>query len=269
MNTFDPSTISFGDLFLSLLLIVLVLAIVGFLKLPLIKPLLMGTVRSFLQLILLGYALQYLFALNSAWQIALLFLLMIFYASWEGKRRQKIAIPGYWRLQVLTLSISLGLIMATVLLIILDLEPWFNPVLVIPVGGMIIGQALNGSSVMSNNLANYFQKQQLEVETLLSLGASRYQAALPLIREAVRTAMIPNINALNTVGLISIPGVLVGAVLGGVDPLTAIKYQILVMYFWTATTTLSCAILAFLISGVFINHHHQLQRNLFYKLRSS
>lgn len=268
MTGFDPSSITWQNVIFSFSLIMLVLILTAFLKLNVYKSLMVGTIRAFLQLLLLGYILHYLLNIGHLWQLGLVYGAMIFIASYEGKRRQKIPIPGFYSLQVITLGGAVLIVLGTVLGLVLKLQPWFNPVVSIPIGGMVIGQALNASSVMSNNLAESFRQRQLEVETLLSLGANRRQASIDLIRDAVRTAMIPSINSMNTVGIVAIPGVMVGSLLGGVQPLVAIKYQILVMYLWTATTTLSCTILAFLVAGVFINRHHQLRRELFYKLRS-
>ena len=262
MQTFDPSIITWGDVFWALSLILISLAVSRFMKFDVSQALAVGTARSFIQLIALGYALNFIFNIDRVSVFFLLISAIILFAGFEGKRRQPLFIPHYYWLQVTVIAGSTFIVLGMILVVILDLDPWFNPVISIPLGGMIMGQSLNSSSLLAATLSQNFKNRQNEIELMLGLGATRWQAAHPILKESVHAALIPSINSLNTVGIVSIPGVLVGALISGLDPITAIKYQIMVMYLWIAGTTLASTAMGVLISFTYLNKKHQLRREL-------
>ncbi|MCK5520522.1 MAG: iron export ABC transporter permease subunit FetB [Candidatus Marinimicrobia bacterium] len=259
---FDPSIITWNDVFWALSLILLALLVIRFLKLGVSKALAIGTFRSFFQLLALGYLFHFIFNINSASIFFLLITAIILFAGYEGRRRQNLTIPHYYWLQVGAIAFATFIVLGLILTVILDLDPWFNPIVSIPLGGMIMGQALNSSSLLANTMSNAIVKRQKEIELMLGLGATRWQAILPILRESIHSALIPSINSLNTVGIVSIPGVLVGALISGLEPLVAIKYQIMVMYLWISGTTLACAAMGIMISFTYLNKNHQLRRHL-------
>ncbi len=262
MQNFDPSLISWTDLLWAFSLIVLTLGIVRYLKLDLEKVLAIGALRTFVQLIALGYVFHFIFTIDSPLHFFALLTVISLFAGFEGQRRQTQAIPRYFLLQVSVVIFSTAIVLGLILGVILDLHPWYNPVVSIPLGGMIMGQVLNSSSLAANNLSRSLRDRQQEIELRLALGANRIQATLPVLRESVHSAMIPAINSMNTVGIVSIPGVLVGSLLAGLQPLVAIKYQIMVMYLWVAGTAIATASMGFLICVTYLNAHHQLRRDL-------
>jgi len=262
MNGFDPAIITWTDLALAFLLILISLGVSSLFKLKIAGPMFTGAFRSFLQLTLLGYVLQFIFGIDRFWHFLLLLSAIILFAGYEGSRRQLLKIPGYYWMQVSVIAFSTTVVMGLILGLILDLEPWFNPVVSIPLAGMTMGQSLNSSSMLAKTLGTQMQARQQEIELRLSLGATRWQAVLPLLRDSVHTALIPSLNSLNTVGIVSIPGVLAGALIGGMQPMVAIKYQIMVMYLWVSGTTLACAGMALILARTFLNTEHQLRRDL-------
>ncbi|BAW07249.1 ABC transporter permease [Nocardia seriolae] len=110
---------------------------------------------------------------------------------------------------------------------------------VVPVGGMIVSAAMQSTGIALRRLVEDARRGRDAVEALLALGLSAHRSFLPSQRSALRTAMIPSIDSTKVVGLITLPGAMTGLILAGVDPLTAIRYQIVVMYMLLAATTLA------------------------------
>src|SRR3569623_2692060 len=116
------------------------------------------------------------------------------------------------------------------LLGLLRVEPWYSPQYAIPLLGMILGNTLNGISLGLDRLGGELSGRRAPVEALLALGATRWEAARGPIRQAVRTGLIPTINAMMVVGIVSLPGMMTGQILAGADPVEAVKYQIVMMF---------------------------------------
>ena len=118
---------------------------------------------------------------------------------------------------------TLGLLLVTR---VIDVAPR----VVVPVGGMVVAAAMRGTSVVLLRLRDEATGSRRQVEARLALGLSSTQAFAPHLRTALRTALVTDIDAVKTVGLISLPGAMTGLLLAGIDPLTAIRYQVVVMY---------------------------------------
>ena len=140
---------------------------------------------------------------------------------------------------------------------------WFYPYAMIPIAGMIIGNGLNSATLTTNRLVAELEHREDEIETLLSLGAPPRAAVDGSIREAIRAALIPNINGLMLVGIVQIPGVMTGQIIAGVDPLIAVRYQIMIMYMWLTTATLANILTQGLVYKKFFTPLQQLKKELF------
>jgi putative ABC transport system permease protein len=103
---------------------------------------------------------------------------------------------------------------------------------------MILGNTLTGISLGLERFTDTLTRGRDQVELLLSLGGSRWEAALPAIREAARTGMIPILNSMTVVGIVSLPGMMTGQLLAGVSPVQAVKYQIVIMFLIASATAL-------------------------------
>jgi putative ABC transport system permease protein len=214
---------------------VLVLANAGLslaLKLQLARGLIIAALRMTAQLMLVGYILTTLFSLVSPFWTALAALFMIAFAGREVVARQE---KGFRPL----LSYGLGtasMLMAVSLVTLFALntqiqpDPWYDPRYALPLLGMILGNTMTGVSLGLQTLTRGAQERRLAIEAQLALGAERYQAMLPVTRDALRTAMMPIINSLSAAGLVALPGMMTGQILAGVPPLEAVKYQLLVMF---------------------------------------
>ncbi len=261
----DFYVLTWNDLLVSLLFIAFSLFLIKKWKLGLENTLLIGTLRTFVQLTLMGYVLTWFFDQQHwAFMLALL-LLMILIASYEGTRRQKDEIPYFFPAMLAALLGSAMLILGTILLFILDVEPWYSPYAAIPIGGMIIGNGLNSTALTANRFVGELKHREKEIETLLALGATPKLAVYDSMKASIHAALIPNINAMMTVGLVQLPGVMTGQILAGIDPIIAVRYQIMIMYMWFTTATLANMIMLAIVYRQYFTNKNQLRRELLRK----
>jgi putative ABC transport system permease protein len=210
-----------------------------YLKLRLERDMLIGTIRTFIQLFLLGYVLKTVFALNNPVVVVLLFSLMIYYAARIISGRVKEKRVPYFLPVLASMFLSYMVINTFVMSVIVQVEPWYQPVYFIPIGGMIIGNSMNALAIAINIWFETLKKDRDRIELYLALGASPDESTRDNFRIAIKSGMIPSINALMSVGVVSIPGMMTGQILGGVSPLIAIKYQIVIMLLLVGSTAIS------------------------------
>lgn len=122
---------------------------------------------------------------------------------------------------------------------VVRVDPWYNPRYLIPLFGMIVGNAVNAAALAAERLSGEMESRRAEIEAYLALGASSERAAQTPVRQALRAALIPTINALVVVGIVSLPGMMTGQILAGVSPLAAIRYQIVVMFMLTSAVAIT------------------------------
>lgn len=204
-------------------------------ELDLEKELVIGVVRTLIQLTIVGYILSYVFAREHFVYMGLMLVLMIGVAARNAaKRGQKIA--GAQRIVLMGITISEILTLA-LLLFLHIIQP--TPQFIIPLSGMIIGNCMISSGVTLNRLSSEMKLRREEVELALSLGATPKQAALPVVKAAVKAGMIPMIDSMKTVGLVQLPGMMTGQILAGADPIIAVRYQILVQFMLAGATAIA------------------------------
>ena len=247
--------ISFGDVALSLILMALAIAVSRSQRLGLEKNLAIGTVRTFVQLTLIGFALRILFQASSPWVFFAVVAVMLTVASYECVRRQDIRLPHFF---FIVLG-SLGLALAVLVALIIRPDPWFNLVVTIPLSGMVLGNGMNVVSLSANRFLSELHLRRDEVEVALSLAAPPRQALHPAFRNAVTGAMIPSMNALMTVGLVQLPGVMTGQILAGISPVEAVKFQIVIMMMWVTTGVLSGVTATLLLMASLVNRRWQVR----------
>ena len=230
-----------------------------YLKLGLERDLLIGTFRTFLQLALLGYVLKTVFSINDPLVIILLFSCMIFFAAKIISGRVKEKRVSYFLPVLASMFLSYMIINMFVMSIIIKVEPWYYPFYFIPIGGMIIGNSMNAISLSINTWFEGIKKERDRVELFLSLGASPQESTDPNFIESVKSGMIPSINALMSVGIVSIPGMMTGQILAGTDPLIAIKYQVIIMLILVGSTALSTVLALHIVRRLSFTKNHQLK----------
>ena len=218
------------------------------------KDLAIATVRSFVQLIAIGYALELIFNQDNLWWTLLIIAVMLGVAGYTSAGRAQ-GIPN--ALFITNASIGFGAVLTVGLLValgIFDLSPQF----IIPIAGMVIGNTMTTCSLVMGRLRDDVRDQRNQIETALALGATGRQAVQPIVRRSIRAAMVPIIDTTKTVGLIKLPGAMTGMILAGASPLDAVQLQIIVMYMLTGATAFTALAAAYLTAQVFFSKYHQL-----------
>jgi putative ABC transport system permease protein len=188
-----------------------------------------AVLRMSLQLLLVGLYLQFLFsynspALNLAWLVVML---LVGASAITGKAhlpKRPLFIPV-----LLGLLLGLTPVLMLLLLALLKPSPVYSAQYLIPLAGMLLGNSLSGSIVALQRLFNAFQERKPEYHGALVLGAVPAQAAKPFVRSAMQQSLAPILATMSTTGLVTLPGMMTGQILGGSDPMVAIKYQLVIM----------------------------------------
>ena len=233
--------ISFWQLLLALLFILVAQTASFVYHLGLNKDISIGTVRTFVQLFLMGYVLTFIFSIENLWLTVGIFVIMAISASFiiRGRVREK-DVP-YMLPTFLTMFASYFITAVFVTGLIIGVAPWWEPRYFLPIGGMVIGNSMSALAIALERLFREMRQQKGLIETRLCLGANYREASSEMFRNAVSAGMIPSINAMMGVGLVFIPGMMSGQILAGADPLQAIRYQIIIMLMLvgsTATTSI-------------------------------
>lgn len=219
-------------LLLSMVPILLISLLSWKFQLNLASPILVGTFRTFAQLSILGLILQPIFVwgLKQWWIVGGYIFLMILLASFEAANRSKYYFQGMHLCILLSMIANVGLVSIFAFGVIIRPTPVYNPQYVIPIVGMLLGGCISGVGLSLNSILTALVEQQREVELYLSFGASSFEASSGLVREAVRTGAMPLLNSMALIGLVTIPGMMTGQILGGSPVMEASRYQMLIMY---------------------------------------
>ncbi|MBX6395994.1 MAG: iron export ABC transporter permease subunit FetB [Alicyclobacillaceae bacterium] len=223
-------------------------------KLGLERDIVVATVRATVQLLIVGYILQAVFALRGPVFILLMIALMLAVAAHNAAKRG-VGVPGIvWRV-LAALALTEAVIQGFLLL--LGIVPP-TPQYVIPISGMIIGNAMVAAGLFLNRLHSEAGARKGEILLLLSLGGTPKQAILPVLKSAVRASMIPTIDSTKTTGLVQLPGMMTGQIIAGADPVQAVRYQLLILFAILASAALTSIVLGFLTYAKLFNAHQQL-----------
>lgn len=247
---------------LAALLILVNGAISVVLRLGLGRRLLVAAARTTVQLLLVGLVLQWIFALSDWYLVVALMSVMTSIAGFAAVRRTEHRFPGIWLNSIISVWASSWFVTALALFAIVQVEPWFRPQYAIPLLGMILGNTLNGIALGLDRLGSELAAHRDRVEMLLALGATRWEAARLPVGEAVRTGMIPILNAMAVAGLVSLPGMMTGQLLAGVEPVQAVKYQIVIMFLIASGTALGTVGVVLLSYRRLFNEDHQFRYDL-------
>ncbi len=211
------------------------------LKLGVARNLVFATLRMVVQLLLVGLLLKSLFTIQSPWLTLLIALLMIGFAAREIWARQERRLKGWQGMAIggTSMGASVGVVALVALIVLVQPEPWWHPRYALPLLGMIMGNAMTGISLSLDTLHTALNREQRAIEAQLLLGADKWQAMRPFIRQAMRAGFMPSINAMAAIGVVSLPGMMTGQILSGVDPNEAVKYQLMVMFLIAGATGLA------------------------------
>lgn len=226
MGAKDISIYSLGIL---LLLIIPVLIISARMKLKINKQILISTLRMILQLSFVGLYLQYLFKFNNSILNFTYLIIMILVATLSVLHSIKFKIRKF----ILPLFVSILVPQLFMVLFfnrfIVGIDNLLNAKYLVPIGGMLLGNCLRGNIIALNTFWSDMRNSEKKYLFSLALGANRYQALKPYVSRSILAAVNPTIASIATIGLVSLPGMMTGQILGGSIPLVAIKYQIAIM----------------------------------------
>ncbi|RLJ70722.1 putative ABC transport system permease protein [Hydrogenivirga caldilitoris] len=189
------------------------------------KEIFLSSIRTAVQLVLLGYVLKYLLQLNSLPGLLLVILGMSFISAFIAYERVKSVTVLFTGFLSITTTTFLTLIP---LLVVGILKPQAHQL--IPFGGIIVGNTLNSITLAFDRFLGEVKNRRHEIEAKVALGASLRVAMKEAFIDSLRASLIPKINFMKAAGLVHIPGVAVGMLMAGADPMSAILYQIVILY---------------------------------------
>lgn len=207
------------------------------------RQILIASTRMTIQLTIMGYILMFVFKNPSWWLTSIMIAIMISFAIYNSINRVKYPMSKELK-RIISFSMTFGALLTAVffIIIVLNVRPWFNPQYFIPISGMIIGNSMTGIALGANKLCSSFEDKRIEIENSLMLGASPAAAAKEIVNSAFDTAILPTMNNMLTMGIVSLPGMMTGQILSGTFPITAIKYQIGIMLAILGSTAVSTVI---------------------------
>ncbi|MET3633578.1 ABC transporter permease [Streptococcus porcorum] len=224
-------------------------------KLGLTKDIVMAVVRTVLQLIFVGYVLKFIFQASNVFLSLMMILIILFNASVQANKRNPNSKKSLLH-PFLALLTSTGL---TLTILVLSGAIKFTPSQVIPISGMLASNAMTAIGLSYRAMYKSFTDNRQQVLEKLSLGASVKLASQEILREAIKTGMQPTIDSAKTVGLVSLPGMMSGLIFAGVDPVHAIRYQIMVMFMLLSATSLASVIASYAAYQTYFTDRAQLK----------
>jgi putative ABC transport system permease protein len=230
--------LSLFDVAIATLLIVVNGAVSAALSLGLGRRLALAAVRTVVQLLAIGYVLGWVFAFARWYVVVPVMLIMTVIAGFAGASRGAHSYSGQRADSIVSIWVSAWLVAAVGLFGVIRIHPWYEPQYAIPILGMILGNTLTGVSLAVERMAEELTARRDRVDMALALGATRWEAAQGPARQAVRAGMIPTLNQMAVVGVVSLPGMMTGQVLAGQSPLQAVRYQIVIMFLIAASSAL-------------------------------
>lgn len=233
----------------TLLFIIITTFISAYKKLGLGKDIWIGTVRAAVQLIAVGYVLDYVFATKTWYFYIIIILVMAIVASRHAAKRGGGFKGVFWRI-LFTLLVNVSFVMLILLgLNIIQSEPQY----IIPISGMVMGSSMVVAGLFLTTLQRESEASKATIEMLLSLGANQKQALQAIMQRIVKVSMIPTIDALKTVGIVQLPGMMTGMIIAGASPIEAVKYQLLMFFTFTGSAASVSIMLSILFHYLLIS----------------
>ena len=224
-------------------------------KLELNRDIIISMLRAIIQLLVIGYVLDFIFGLDKLIYTAVLVLVMIFNAA-INTRKKGFLIAN--QVLISFISISIGTV-ATLGILIGSKAIEHTPNEVIPVAGMIISNSMVAIGLSYRNLVNNFKNNSIVDEVKLYLGASIKEASAEIIRESIKISIMPTIDSAKTLGIVSLPGMMTGLILAGSSPVVAVKFQIMVTFMILSSSSIATIIATYLSYKKFFNDRKQLK----------
>lgn len=249
--------VGYIDMAAALVLVAVAVALSLWQKLGLAARMTSATLRAIVQLLLVGAGLGLVIDPGRPlWWSWVWVAAMTAYAG-NIVRRRTPEIPNLLSLAVAAFAATAAVTLGT--LFGLDIFPLQGRTLV-PLAGMMIGNSMNATVLAARRVVGEFRDHRAEVEVRLSLGQSSQQAARPYVAEALRTALIPQIETTKAVGLVFLPGAMTGLILAGVDPLDAVLVQAVVMFMVLGSVATTTTVIGLGLTRRLFTDDHRLVR---------
>ncbi|QQZ08906.1 ABC transporter permease [Heyndrickxia vini] len=224
-------------------------------KLGLGKDLIITSLRATIQLMIVGYILKIVFGFQHLSVVILMILLMILVATKNAAKRGKGLPRIFWKTFLTILIVE---VITQSFLIGMHIVP-ASPQYMISISGMIIGNSMVIANLFLNRLKGELDMRKEEVLLVLSLGGSIKQSIYPILKQSIRSSLIPTIESQKTIGLVQLPGMMTGQIIAGADPIQAVRLQLLIVFLIMTAACLTAIILGFLIYPGLFNKHQQLE----------
>lgn len=224
-------------------------------KLGLTKDILTSVFRAIIQLVIIGFVLKFIFHVDQLWLTIVSTLVIIFNASWNANKRDPNPQCSLWNsiiAEAIGTYVTLGLLIFSGVI-----KP--IPMQVIPITGMIAGNEMVAIGLCYKALHDSFNDLHQQVLEKLALGSDIKLASMPILRRSIKTAMQPTIDSAKTVGLVNLPGMMSGLIFAGINPVYAIKYQIMITFMLLSATSLGAVISGYLAYKNYFNEQMQLR----------
>lgn len=241
------------------------LGIIFYLQLGMVRETVIALVRMTLQLVLVGLYLKYIFELNNPLLSMLWLAIMMVVANLSilGKAGLVTRLL-FWRTLV-GVALSTIFVSGWFMLIAIRPDPFYDARYLVPITGMILGNCLRSNVLSLERFYSGIRKNETEFTTYLMLGATLREAIRPYLRDAIKAAINPSVATMATMGIVSLPGMMTGQILGGAMPLTAIKYQIGIMVCIFTSMVIAALINLQLSLGVAFDEYQRLRPQIFRK----
>ncbi len=245
---------SITSIVLMFIFIIIPIVISKSFNLGLEKDTLIAAIRSFVQLLIVGYILQFIFDQESHIFIILMVMLIIGAAT-QNARKKGLEIPGItWKL--LLAFVAIEVITQGILLGFKITPPTAQ--YIIPISGMIVGNAMVLSILFLNRFMSEVKQNENVIELVLCFGGTPKQAIHKQLITSIQSSVIPTIEQQKTIGLVQLPGMMSGQIIGGADPIEAVLFQILIVFMLLTSATMTSVILGFLSYPTLFNKKQQL-----------
>jgi putative ABC transport system permease protein len=251
----SPIDVTLGEVAASLALVAIAIVASRWRQAELEEDIAVAVARSFIQLTAIGYVIDVIFEEDNLVFVIALIAVMVVFGAFTARNRADRVPDAFWPL-LLSLAVAavttLGLVVA---LGIIEPEPRY----LVPVGGMVVGNAMTAAAVALNRLGEDINDRSREIEATLALGATSAQAVAPLVRRSLRSGMITLVDSTKTTGLIFFPGTMVGMLLAGADPVDAVRLQLILLYALLGSVAIAGLLSTTLASRNFFTPAHQLR----------
>jgi putative ABC transport system permease protein len=256
----DLIKLDFVDLVLAVALMAIAIGLSAWEKLGLELNLALATGRTILQLIVLGYVLDFIFAVDNVWSVLGIIIIILTITAIVARNRISQKIPLVLPLVWIAIFLSTSLTLLYTNFLIIQPDRWYEPRYLIPLAGILIGNAMKAAAVAGERLVSNINQFPTEIETHLCLGATPQQAISQYRKDAIKAAFIPTLNQMMLIGMVTIPTFSSGQLLAGVSALEAVSYEILIIFMVAMVNLLTTILITKGLCRQFFNDAMQLVR---------